>query len=96
MDPKDPRMKKFKVDLLGMDISGKEFRADELTKRYGFNPTQSRKICNRLNEAVKRALMGESTTAVKPVSGPDESNDGDTEDTTDFATAAPGSRTVTK
>jgi len=97
MDPRDPRMIKFKADLSGMDISNKEFRPHEFCKRYGFNPTQSRKICKRMNEA---ACMnsGKAVKAVKPVTGHDEDNsvDGVTEDTSDFATAAPGSRILKK
>ena len=98
MDPKDPRMIKFKVDLLGMELSDEEFRPDELTKSYGFNPTQSRKICKRLKETAKRIVGSESVTTAKPFTGQNEdlSIDGKGQDTSDFATAAPGPRTVKK
>ena len=98
MDPNDPRMRKFRSDLLGMDYSEKELRANELSKRYGFNPTQSRKISRVLNELAKRNLWSESTAATKSVSGSDGnvSIDGPSEDTSDFATAAPGPRIVKK
>ena len=98
MDPKDPRMRKFRADLSTTDYSDREFTPRELTRLYGFNPTQSRKICKRLNEVAKRISKSGSVTTNEAVPGSVEetSIDGAEEDTPDFATAAPGSRTVKK
>ena len=91
-------MRKFKVDLKGVGIFDKEFRADELSKHYGFNPTQSRKICRALNETAKQNSGSGSMAAARFIPGHDEdvSIDGRAEDTSDFSTAAPGPRTVKK